>query len=79
MLSSNGHQRRLAVVCVTSKVQIVETAESREDGYHVTFRVRYPEELLSWILGWGADVAVTEPESFKNRVSEEIENMIKRY
>lgn len=57
----------------------VETTEAKEDGYHVTFRVRQPEELLSWILGWGADVVVTEPESFKNRVREEIEKMKKRY
>lgn len=57
----------------------METAEVKEDGYHVTFRVREPEELLSWILGWGAEVIVTEPESFKIRVSTEIEKMLKRY
>ncbi|MHA6529338.1 helix-turn-helix transcriptional regulator [Paenibacillus sp. BAC0078] len=69
---------------ITDKVEeannyYMETAESKEDGYHVTFRVREPEELLSWILGWGADVVVTEPESFKNRVREEIEKMKERY
>ncbi|KHL97563.1 transcriptional regulator [Paenibacillus sp. IHB B 3415] len=57
----------------------METAESKEDGYHVTFRVREAEELLSWMLGWGADVVVTEPESFKNRIREEIEKMKERY
>lgn len=57
----------------------METTESKEDGYHVTFRVRQPEELLSWILGWGADVVVTEPESFKHRVKEEIAKMKERY
>ena len=57
----------------------METAEVKEDGYHVSFRVREPEELLSWILGWGADVVVTEPESFKYRVRAEIAKMIKRY
>ncbi|MDF9844350.1 MULTISPECIES: WYL domain-containing protein [unclassified Paenibacillus] len=35
--------------------------------------------LLSWILGWGADVVVTEPESFKNRITEEIKKMNERY
>lgn len=69
---------------ITDKVEeannyYMETAESKEDGYHVTFRVREPEELLSWILGWGADVVVTEPESFKNRVREEIGKMKERY
>ncbi|OMF21717.1 YafY family protein [Paenibacillus sp. FSL H8-0259] len=57
----------------------METAESKEDGYHVTFRVHEPEELLSWMLGWGADVVVTEPESFKNRIREEIGKMKERY
>ncbi|MGG1553772.1 helix-turn-helix transcriptional regulator [Paenibacillus ferrarius] len=57
----------------------METAEFKGDSYHVTFRVRQPEELLSWILGWGADVVVTEPESFKIRVREEIEKMKERY
>lgn len=57
----------------------METAESKEDGYHVTFRVREPEELLFWILGWGADVVVTEPESFISRVREEIGKMKERY
>ncbi|NOU82066.1 WYL domain-containing protein [Paenibacillus sp. LMG 31459] len=69
---------------ITDKVEeannyYMETAESKEDGYHVTFRVREPEELLSWMLGWGADVVVTEPESFKNRIREEIEKMKERY
>ncbi|GIO38717.1 transcriptional regulator [Paenibacillus antibioticophila] len=69
---------------ITDKVEeanhyYMEAAESKEDGYHVAFRVRQPEELLSWILGWGADVVVTEPESFKNRVREEIEKMKERY
>lgn len=69
---------------ITDKVEeannyYMEASESKEDGYHVTFRVRQPEELLSWILGWGADVVVTEPESLKNRVREEIEKMKARY
>ncbi|WP_042199519.1 helix-turn-helix transcriptional regulator [Paenibacillus camerounensis] len=57
----------------------METSEAREDGYHATFRVREPEELLSWMLGWGADVVVTEPESFRNRIREEISKMQERY
>ncbi|AIQ45767.1 transcriptional regulator [Paenibacillus sp. FSL R7-0273] len=57
----------------------METAESKEDGYHATFRVREPEELLSWILGWGGEVVVTEPESFRNRIREEIAKMKERY
>ncbi|MCV9950179.1 helix-turn-helix transcriptional regulator [Paenibacillus sp. BT-177] len=57
----------------------MESMEEREDGIHVFFRVRHPEELLSWILGWGADVVVLEPESLRERVRTEVEKMLKCY
>ncbi|MFB9327842.1 helix-turn-helix transcriptional regulator [Paenibacillus aurantiacus] len=57
----------------------MESTEERPDGLVVTFRVRQPEELLSHILGWGGDVEVLEPESFRHRVREEAENILKRY
>ncbi|WP_240415699.1 helix-turn-helix transcriptional regulator [Paenibacillus periandrae] len=53
--------------------------EDHEDGLLVTFHVRQPEELLHWVLGWGADVVVLEPESLRNRVREEAARMLKRY
>ncbi|HZG79894.1 MAG TPA: WYL domain-containing protein, partial [Brevibacillus sp.] len=31
------------------------------------------------VLGWGADVTVLEPDSFRIRVREEIHKMLKRY
>ncbi|HEY2495115.1 MAG TPA: YafY family protein [Paenibacillus sp.] len=57
----------------------MEAAEEHTDGLYVNFRVRQPEELLHWVLGWGADVVVLEPESFRNRVRDEAEKMLKRY
>ncbi|WP_459213746.1 WCX domain-containing protein [Paenibacillus peoriae] len=57
----------------------MEDAELLSNGFYVNFRVRQPEELLQWILGWGADVVIVEPESFKKRVKEEIQKMIERY
>jgi predicted DNA-binding transcriptional regulator YafY len=57
----------------------MEAFEDHEDGLYITFRVRQPEELLHWVLGWGADVVVLEPESLRNRVREEAEKMLKRY
>ncbi|MDQ0899127.1 YafY family protein [Paenibacillus sp. V4I7] len=57
----------------------METAEDHPDGLLVNFRVRQPEDLLHWVLGWGADVVVLEPESFRNRVRDEAEKMLKRY
>ncbi|SFE71008.1 Predicted DNA-binding transcriptional regulator YafY, contains an HTH and WYL domains [Paenibacillus algorifonticola] len=69
---------------IADKVKIannyyMEDAQLNADGYYVTFRVRRSEDLLSWLLGWGADVMIIEPEAFKIRIKKEIENMMKRY
>ncbi|OWA34068.1 transcriptional regulator [Saccharibacillus sp. O16] len=56
-----------------------ESSDLTAEGYEVDYRVRRPEELLSWILGWGSRVIVLEPESLKERVRQEIEEMGKRY
>ncbi|ANY71243.1 transcriptional regulator [Paenibacillus ihbetae] len=57
----------------------IEAAEQRERSLLVQFRVRQPEELLPHVLSWGGDVEVLEPESFRNRIREEAEKMLKRY
>ncbi|MEH7451175.1 helix-turn-helix transcriptional regulator [Gottfriedia acidiceleris] len=57
----------------------MEAIEENENRLHATFRVRQPDELLHWVLGWGSDVVVLEPESFRNRIREEAEKMLKRY
>ncbi|WP_340012905.1 YafY family protein [Paenibacillus sp. FSL K6-1318] len=62
-----------------SNLYYMEEAQLHDEGYDVTFRVREMEELLQWILGWGSEVVIIEPESFKTRVKEEIELMLKRY
>ncbi|MDF2681796.1 MAG: transcriptional regulator [Brevibacillus sp.] len=57
----------------------IDSMEEQEDGLLVTLRVRQKEEVLHWVLGWGASVVVLEPESFRERIREEIEKMSKRY
>lgn len=57
----------------------IESIEEHTDGLLVTFRVRQPEELLHWVLGWGGGVVVLEPETFRQRVRNELEIMLKRY
>ena len=56
-----------------------ETIEEHGAGLLMTFRVRQPEELLQWVLGWGSGVIVLEPESFRQRVKCEVEKMRKHY
>ncbi|PZD96502.1 YafY family transcriptional regulator [Paenibacillus sambharensis] len=56
-----------------------ETIEEQPEGLLMTFRVRQPEELLQWVLGWGSGVVVLEPESFRSRVRDELKKVLKRY
>ncbi|MNI50378.1 hypothetical protein D3C73_1050350 [compost metagenome] len=57
----------------------IENFEETHDGINVDLRVRKIEEVLSWILSWGADVIVQEPEELRSRVREELDNMLKGY
>lgn len=62
-----------------SNYHYIEDIEEHQDGLHVVLRVHQLDQLLQWVLGWGAGVIVLEPESFRNRIREETKNMLKRY
>ncbi|MFJ7746805.1 helix-turn-helix transcriptional regulator [Peribacillus sp. NPDC097295] len=62
-----------------SNYHYMEDMEELQDGLHVVLRVHQLDQLLQWVLGWGAGVIVLEPESFRNRIREETKNMLKRY
>ncbi len=62
-----------------SNYHYIEGMEEHQDGLHMVLRVHQLDELLQWVLGWGASVIVLEPESFKNRILEEAQKMLKRY
>lgn len=62
-----------------SNYHYMEDMETHHDGLHVVLRVRQSDEVLQWVLGWGANVIVMEPESFRKRIREEAEKMLKRY
>jgi predicted DNA-binding transcriptional regulator YafY len=62
----------------TGSFYLEELLEHKE-GYIAHLRVRQPEELLQWVLGWGADVVVLEPESLRQRVREAAKQMLDHY
>jgi len=62
-----------------SNYHYIEDMEEQQDGLYVVLRVRQLDELLQWVLGWGAAAIVLEPESFRNRIREEAQKMFKRY
>ncbi|MNN36870.1 hypothetical protein D3C81_1507840 [compost metagenome] len=57
----------------------IKDMEEHQDGLHVILCVRQLDDLLQWVLGWGAGVIVLEPESFRDRIREEAQKMLKRY
>lgn len=57
----------------------MESFEPGKEGWLATFRVRRIEELLQWVLGWGAAVRVLEPDSLRERMLKEIERMLEHY
>ncbi|WP_256759302.1 YafY family protein [Cohnella sp. WQ 127256] len=56
-------------------VSMIDTSE----GLLIILRVRAPEDVLHWVLGWGADVKVLEPESLRLRVREEADRVSQQY
>ncbi len=53
-----------------------EKAEERPDGLVVTFHVRGEEDIFPWLLSWGAQARVLEPESLRQRIQAEIQAML---
>ncbi|MFP3392503.1 helix-turn-helix transcriptional regulator [Brevibacillus sp. SIMBA_040] len=57
----------------------IEEIAEHEEAVIVTLRVRQIEEIVSWVLGLGAQVAVLEPDSLRTRIREEAEKMLLHY
>jgi WYL domain len=45
----------------------------------VRFRLSNPVELKSWVLGFGANANVLEPESLRDEIAAEPEQLLKAY
>jgi predicted DNA-binding transcriptional regulator YafY len=80
----NIRVRILAHPSIADKVKetynfYMEAFEDHEDGLYVMFRVRQPKDLLHFVLGWGANVVVLEPESLRNLVRDEAKKMFEHY
>jgi predicted DNA-binding transcriptional regulator YafY len=53
--------------------------EETPAGFLVTLRVRNESEVLQWLLSWGRHVRVLEPESLRQRLVEEAEEMVRNH
>ncbi len=54
-------------------------AESCPDGRLVTLRVRSIDEIVQWLLSWGAHVRVLEPDSLRQRLLHEAQAVVDAY
>lgn len=61
-----------------SRSYYIDSIEEFPDGLLVTSRVRYEREAVQWILSWGGNARVLEPESLKRRVAEEARKIFEK-
>jgi len=57
----------------------VEEETETPEGLLVTLRVRHEADVFAWLLGWGRQVRVLEPESLRRRIGEEAAALARSY
>lgn len=81
----NQTVRVLFSAAVASTVQAapslrVTDTEVRPDGrLLMTLRVRHEREVLPWLLSWGADAYVVEPDALRRRLAQEAQRVANQY
>lgn len=53
--------------------------DDQAEGLSVTLRVRQIEDVMSWLLSWGAHVRVLEPDALRSALAREAEAMLTQY
>ncbi len=56
----------------------LDHCEMTEAGLLAVLRVRQPEEVLSWLLGWGSKARVLEPASLRVKIQQEARAMLQK-
>ncbi|UQZ33468.1 YafY family transcriptional regulator [Paenibacillus sp. PK3_47] len=56
----------------------IDSAEDAGEELELRLRVRRVEEILRWLLGWGAEARVLEPEFLRERVRQEAKKILER-
>jgi predicted DNA-binding transcriptional regulator YafY len=57
----------------------VTDMQDHPHGLLVTLRAHVENEVFNWLLSWGADVEILEPESLKHRLTAEAQKILKKY
>ena len=62
-----------------SRSYYITSEEETPNGLPVTLKPRQESEVLQWILSWGSHVRVLEPETLRQRITEEAEGMLRNH
>ncbi len=87
--SQSGQRRRMLVRVLfdTEVARWVQEARSyyitsqevTHDGLLVTLEPHQESEVLQWLLSWGSHVRVLEPETLRQRITEEAQKMLQNH
>ncbi len=87
--SQSGQRRRMLVRVLfdTEVARWVQEAHSyymtsqelTHDGLLVTLEPHQESEVLQWLLSWGSHVRVLEPETLRQRITEEAQRMLRNH
>ncbi|HEY2473513.1 MAG TPA: WYL domain-containing protein [Candidatus Cybelea sp.] len=71
---------RVAKAAAAAHVVADRRIKQRRDGFaEITYRVADVDELVRWVLGWGAQAEIMAPASLRTRIAELAEEIAKKY
>jgi len=62
-----------------SRSYYITSEEETPDGLLVTLKPHQESEVLQWLLSWGSHVRVLEPETLRQRITEEAQGMLRNH
>ena len=62
-----------------SRSYYVTCEEETPEGLLVTLQPHQESEILQWLLSWGSHVRVLEPETLRQRITEEAQEMLRNH
>ncbi len=72
--------RRVAKAAIAARAVAEQQIARREDGgVDITYRVSDVDELVRWVLGWGAQAEIVEPPGARRRIAELARSLVERY
>ncbi|WP_242242255.1 YafY family protein [Bacillus cereus group sp. BfR-BA-01309] len=62
---------------IESRYFFIDSYEHRDNGFHVFLKSRNIDEVFQWVLSWGSQVQVLEPNVLSEKIRDEAKKMLK--